>query len=100
MLMRFYLVYFGYILMYSRSDQYRELWLRDVEVFSNDSGNKLYEVDEVYVCANKTELTVEIPKGTSAEGCSVQKTKEKENGSKKSSQGCKTDDKEDQENSI
>ena len=55
------LVYFGWIDSYSESGQDRELLLRDVQVFSNEEDELLYEVPVLYVARQRDDFTLEIP---------------------------------------
>lgn len=56
------LLYFGWIQAYSDSYKERELLMGDVSVCDNDSGEPIYEVERLYVCRNKYDITIEIPK--------------------------------------
>ncbi len=56
------LVYFGWILAYSDSEKERELLLRDVEVYSNKTGNLLYRSDTLYLSRQRYDLSIEVPK--------------------------------------
>ncbi|HUI70006.1 MAG TPA: DUF6338 family protein [Spirochaetia bacterium] len=56
------LVYFGYVSVFSDSDEKRELLLEDVDVYSNKTGAKLYHTESLYICREDNELTLEIPK--------------------------------------
>jgi len=55
------LLYFGWIQAYSDSYKERELFMGDVSVCDNDSGELIYEVERLYLCRNKYEITIEIP---------------------------------------
>ena len=54
------LVYKGWIELYSDSGTSRELVLREVEVFDNSSGTRLYEVPRLYVSRDQHDVSVEI----------------------------------------
>lgn len=56
------LLYFGWILAYSDSYKDRELLMGDVSVFDNNSGDQIYEVERLYFCRDKHDLTIEIPR--------------------------------------
>jgi len=55
------LVYFGCIVAYSDSEKERELLLKDVEVFTNSEGKRLYESKMLYLCRDKYDLSIEVP---------------------------------------
>ncbi len=55
------LLYFGWVLAYSASARERELVLRDVDVYDNDTALRLYSSDVLYVCSDKHDLTLEVP---------------------------------------
>jgi hypothetical protein len=55
------IVYDGYILSYSDSDQERELVLANCKVYNNDSGKHLYNCDYVYLARDRDDLTIEVP---------------------------------------
>ncbi len=54
------LVYYCYIRYWSDSAEDRELILSDVSVFNN-TGDFLYESQNIYISRNKDDLTIEIP---------------------------------------
>ncbi|MFX0201725.1 MAG: hypothetical protein ACFFCW_36895 [Candidatus Hodarchaeota archaeon] len=56
------LLYFGWIEAYSESYKDRELLMGDVSVYDNDSGKPLYDVERLYFCRDKYDITIEIPK--------------------------------------
>lgn len=56
------LLYFGWIQAYSDSYKERELLMGNVSVCDNDSGEPMYEVERLYFCRNKYDITIEIPK--------------------------------------
>lgn len=55
------LVYYGWIQTYSESEQERELLLRDVEVFDNETNESLYSVPLMYVARGPYDFTIEVP---------------------------------------
>ena len=54
------LVYKGWIELYSDSGTSRELVLKEVEVFDNASGTRLYDVPRLYVSRDQHDVSVEI----------------------------------------
>ena len=56
------LVYYGWILSYSDSNKERELLMGDVSVCDNDTGDPIYEIERLYFCRDKYDITIEIPK--------------------------------------
>jgi hypothetical protein len=56
------LVYYGWIQLFSDSGKSRELVLREVEVYSNSTPDRLYEVERLYVSRNEDDLSIEYPK--------------------------------------
>jgi hypothetical protein len=56
------LVYYGSPVVFSESDEKREILLDDVDVYSNADGKKLYHIDSLYVSRQDSELTLEIPR--------------------------------------
>lgn len=55
------LMYYGAVSVFSDSERDRELIISDVTVYDNDSGKKLYELDQIYICRNKDDLSIEVP---------------------------------------
>jgi hypothetical protein len=55
------LVYEGWVTHVSVTPPFREILLREVKVFSNESGTFLYSVPAMYVCGKPTDLTLELP---------------------------------------
>ncbi|MEQ8351361.1 MAG: DUF6338 family protein [Leptospiraceae bacterium] len=55
------LVYFGSVAIFSDSGQDRELLMRDVRVYSNETGKLLYSVPHLYISRQPNELSMEIP---------------------------------------
>jgi hypothetical protein len=55
------LAYYGFARYYSDSDKERELVLEEVDVYNNDTGEKLYEMKAVYLSLNKGDVSVQIP---------------------------------------
>jgi hypothetical protein len=56
------LVYYGSPVVFSESDEKREILLDDVDVYSNADGKKLYHIDSLYISRKDNELTLEIPR--------------------------------------
>jgi hypothetical protein len=56
--------YFGCVRAFSEPGAERELLLKDVQVFSDESGDLLYATDAVYLCRDRNELTIETPQRT------------------------------------
>ena len=55
------LTYYGWIAVYSDSEKDRELILKDVQVFSAESEDLLYNIEVMYICRDKYDLTIEAP---------------------------------------
>ena len=55
------LVYYGLIEQYSDPGEIRELLLSDVSVYTNDTGEHLYDVNKLYISRNANEITIEVP---------------------------------------
>lgn len=55
------LIYYGWIYAFSDSEKPRELMIRDVDVYSNETGEKLYDADIIYVARDLNDLTIEVP---------------------------------------
>jgi len=55
------LIYFGCIVAYSDSGKERELLLKDVDVFTNSGGERLYKAKMLYLCRDKYDLSIEVP---------------------------------------
>lgn len=55
------LVYFGCIHAYSDSEKEREMLLGDVDVYTNDKGEFLYNTKMLYLCRARYDLTIEVP---------------------------------------
>jgi hypothetical protein len=53
------LYYFCWIQSFSDSGKERELLLRDVDVFSEESGECLYKIDIMYISRKQDEITLE-----------------------------------------
>lgn len=56
------LIYYGYISVWSESNECREIIISEVTVFSNSDATELYSAEHIYLCRNKDELTIEVPK--------------------------------------
>jgi len=54
------LMYEGWVQAFSDTVTENELFLRDVMVFNNTTGDKLYEVPGLYISRNKDEITIEF----------------------------------------
>ncbi|TCK05393.1 hypothetical protein [Phorcysia thermohydrogeniphila] len=54
------LVYYGHIVAFSESEKERELLMSNVDVFSNETGEKLYSAEYIYICRNRYDLSIEI----------------------------------------
>lgn len=55
------LTYFGWIQYFSDSEKERELLMRDVIVYSNSTGDELYQSRAIYFSRDRYDLTIEIP---------------------------------------
>ncbi len=53
------LYYYGWIQVFSDPYKERELLLRQVDVYDNDTGQLLYKTDVMYLCRKKEDLTIE-----------------------------------------
>lgn len=59
------LIYEGWLIFYSDntdSEQNKELFLKDVNVYNNMTAKKLYSISGIYLQRNNNELTIEFPK--------------------------------------
>ena len=54
-------IYYGYIDYFSEHPEDRELILSEVEVYSPESFERLYQAQSIYLCRPKHELTLELP---------------------------------------
>ena len=54
------LVYEGWVEAFSDSVKENELFIRDVIVFRNSTGERLYEIPGLYICRNRDEVTIEF----------------------------------------
>lgn len=54
------LIYYGYVLLFSDSDEKRELLLSEVDVYNNETGEKLYSTDKIYICRDDFDLSIEL----------------------------------------
>ncbi len=61
------LLYYGSILAYSDSERERELILEDVDVYTNDTVERLYAVKTMYVSRSSHDLSIEVPKDNTQE---------------------------------
>ncbi len=69
--------YYGYIQLYSDSEQDRELVISDVSVYKSESGEHCYDLKNLYLSRNRDDITIEVP--NQAEGESdVEPTKQSE----------------------
>lgn len=53
------LIYDGWVQAFSDDSESAELLLRDVSIYKNDSGDRLYQVGMVYLCRNREEISIE-----------------------------------------
>jgi hypothetical protein len=74
------LLYYGWIKAYSDSHEERELLMGNVSVFDNNSGELIYEVESMYFCRDRYDITIEIPKNIS-----IEESKETANENRKES---------------
>ncbi|MCH7781574.1 hypothetical protein IID62_00765, partial [candidate division KSB1 bacterium] len=56
------LMYYGYIEAYSDTSSNIEVFLRNVSVYKNLSGVKLYDTDGLYIQRDRENLIIEFPK--------------------------------------
>ena len=54
------LAYLGYVMAFSSEENPRELLLGNVTVFTNDSGQKLYDVNATYLSFAKEDVAIEL----------------------------------------
>jgi len=57
-------VYDGRVRFFSEADKPAELYLKDVKVYDNASGEYLYDVAGMYVSLERTDLTIEFHDAT------------------------------------
>lgn len=55
------LVYQGWVSAYSDTHENNELFLRDVIVYRNSDGSRLYDVKGIYLTKNKDDIILEFP---------------------------------------
>lgn len=55
------LMYEGWVQVFSDSTEKNELFLRDVKVYKNSTGDELYEIPGLYLARKRESLTVEFP---------------------------------------
>jgi len=55
------LVYYGWVNAFSETFKENELLIRDVIVYNNTTGAKLYKTPALYITRNTNELTIEFP---------------------------------------
>jgi hypothetical protein len=60
------LAYFGLARYYSDSGKDREIVLERVDVYNNDDGKKLYEMEAVYLSLDKDDVSIQIPIASSS----------------------------------
>lgn len=53
--------YHGLIDSYSEQDSFCEIVLYDVVIYDNETGNKAYSLDKVYLSRPKEKMTIELP---------------------------------------
>jgi hypothetical protein len=56
------LTYYGNIKLFSDSNEKRELLLGDVTVYDSDSGDFMYEMENVYLCLDYNDISIETAK--------------------------------------
>ena len=54
------LTYLGNVLSFSETDEFKELVLSNVSVYSYDKSELLYEVGEIYLSLSKDDLIIEL----------------------------------------
>lgn len=55
------LMYEGWINAFSETFEHNELFLSDVKVYKNSTGEELYHIDGLYITRQPNELTIEYP---------------------------------------
>jgi len=55
------LMYTGWVAAFSAANEKDELFIRDVDVYQNDTGNLLYNTPAVYLGCSKDSLIIEFP---------------------------------------
>ena len=58
------LVYDGRVRFFSEDEKPAELYLQDVKVYDNASGEQLYDVAGMYISLERTDLTIEFRDAT------------------------------------
>lgn len=53
------LLYWGCVCSFSETEEFKELVLKEVSVFSNAEAKKMYKVDQIYLCLPKDEVKIE-----------------------------------------
>lgn len=56
------ITYFGYIKSFCETDTMSEIVLGDVNIYTCESGDFLYDIDEIYLSFTKTEIVIEKAK--------------------------------------
>lgn len=54
------LAYDGWVELFSDDSQSAELYLRDVQVYANDTGEKLYDVSSLYLSLERNSISIEF----------------------------------------
>lgn len=54
------LMYLGNITAYSETEKERELLIKNADVYRNSTSELMYEVQEVYICLAKNDITIEV----------------------------------------
>lgn len=55
------LTYHGEVESFSEADDFKELVLRDVKVYSYENSELFYEIDKLYIARSKDDITMEVP---------------------------------------
>jgi len=53
------LLYYGYISAFSDPGELRELIISEVDIYTNSTGEYLYSTDNIYICRNEHDLSIE-----------------------------------------
>lgn len=77
------LIYYGWVERYSDWwDAERELYLKDVIIYDNESGKELYHVENMYISRKSDDLTIEFPNFVETK-TKLEENKEKSENDKK-----------------
>lgn len=74
------LIYFGNIVSYSYPGQERELLLGNVTVFDNTTGKPCYNVEKLYLCRDKYDITIEESVIDESQTTDIQDNEDTSNG--------------------